>query len=665
MINNTVKKIVITENYFYTLALGVFLYLLLLKSILPIPFLSRSSIFLDFVNENIYIWPYIETVDKFFYLSFLFILTVLLWVLFIMRSRYEVVFIFKKNWYIYTGFILFFYINVIKKDNRPVADGFNFSVLEVSASILFTLTVYFIYRYKNNLFIKVFNSKFTIYFIVLIIFSYSLSFLQFPGALKDTYHSSFVMNELLSVESRVFPLYNYASQYTNILPYVFYVISIIFEITDFYFFGVTFLVLLQFLILFLMIFLISELWGRGKIYLVFVFLFLLPFTKVEIGDGMNLNGYFQVFPIRLLGPILLISAMFINLKIKKKFFLKTLLFSLTIVFTLFNNFEWGIPSVIVTLTIFYLISNYNKDFKKMFRLNLIILPIFLGFFIYIFFQTNHEINWNLSSQFIQIFGGSGFYAFPLPIFGFYWLYFTTTLLMILFSFIKLLSYLKHDKYDDCEFRHLVLNFQISVFSIVFLSYYINRSLDPVLVDIFLFWFFNLIYFFIFMIKYEKSKFLNSGFSIIFIFIFALGITKFDNKFTIYQELSRLENAQLVPKNQILNDREIYIKKIVKEIVKENQVKVGYISQFSEFDSIKMNLNNAFMYNSIASIFTKEQLYIFCDFHKNKSEFYFILIDNLKSFPNNLNNELPCKNWTDKTTEELKNQNLTLYYINKS
>jgi hypothetical protein len=130
------------------------------------------------------------------------------------------------------------------------------------------------------------------------------------------------------------------------------------------------------------------------------------------------------------------------------------------------------------------------------------------------------------------------------------------------------------------------------------------------------------------------------------------------------ELRRLQASQIAPENVNLNESEKYIKETIKRLKMNNLNKIGFISTLSEIDSTRMKLNNAFPYNSISSIIAIEQVEYFCNFHKYDSEFSYILIKDLDSFPNGMNTKLVCNNWVNISDDELRARSLNLFKIDK-
>jgi hypothetical protein len=554
---------------------------------------------------------------------------------------------------------VFLLINILKNEQRPVADGFKITLIELLLAVLITI-IYI--RIDEN---KVIFDKSIILlniFAIGLIFKYLISMIQLPAGLKDTYHSYFVINEILSVESRVFPLYNYSSQYTNILPYVFKILSSFLNLDDLYYYSTIFLIALQFLIIVMLSMLIKE-FTKLKYLLILVAIWLiLPFSKVDLGEGSSLIGYFQVFPIRLVGPvILLFTANYLFKDFKTSFlWIKAFILGAVNCFVVLNNIDFGVLSCIVIYIVLIIISKGRKDYQKFIIASLISTSIFLIFTFLIFSASGHKIDFKLMTQFISIFGVNGFYAFPLPLFGFYWLYLLSTLFIFLYSFTE---FLKQDKNKPINHQVIVLLI-ISLYLMTFFSYYVNRSLDPTLTTLFLFWIFGVMYFYLYMRAFHKKEFRKSYVAFLCIFILSLGFMKIDNRFSVGFELRRLEGAQLTPRPLNLSENELYIKSLVKKLGQNNTYKIGYISTTSEIDSVRMSLNNAFSYNSVSSIMVKDQIDSFCLYHKYKSPFKYILIKDLELFPNGLDRLLICNNWMRISDDEQLGESLSLFEIYK-
>jgi len=167
------------------------------------------------------------------------------------------------------------------------------------------------------------------------------------GDAYDTYHAPFAWADLLAPFTGAYPFSSYIPQYSSSLGYFLEPYFLVLGASDE---SLSVLMLIfALVILWSLIYILRTFWpapmaiALGGVILSFGIL-----------PGKDIGGYFQIFPIRYLLPILLVVA-FIH-AVERKTRVSHLILGVVLSIGALNNFEWGLTSSVITLVAFGLVS---------------------------------------------------------------------------------------------------------------------------------------------------------------------------------------------------------------------------------------------------------------------------------------------------------------------
>jgi len=195
----------------------------------------------------------------------------------------------------------------------------------------------------------------------------------------------------------------------------------------------------------------------------------------------NFDIYYQYRPLRILFPALILFSVFTYIINPSKF--KYLL----IIFISSLAMLWNFDSGIICFLSFYiyilyerLMSNnlriYALEFLKHTLTSVSILILTFSLYsIIIYFQSNNFPDWNSYLITPQIFGLTGFFSLPMPIFN-AWNFIFLVYLYGIYIGINSILFNKIDSLDKVAFFVSIFGFGIS-------SYYLNRSADSNLLQV--------------------------------------------------------------------------------------------------------------------------------------------------------------------------------------
>ena len=292
--------------------------------------------------------------------------------------------------------------------------------------------------------------------------AYIPSMLQFGKSIMEPYHTSYVVNELMGPAFGSFPLQNFTSQYSNLLPYVFWVLSGESHSVDA---AIVFLQLLVVLTVGLNILTVIKS-SAHKVFAVFMFV-AIGFSAKEAAtlDPSNIFWLYSAMPVRSI--LIAISGVYIASTCwtsKLKFGNIALLASIQAAGVLINM-EFGIASALAVGALVILAS-------RSVRLMAVYILFFCGsLFVISALMAIYFGHWpRLSGLYTFSKGfGSGWGARSMPEFGLWVFVFASA---VGFSVASSIAVLKR-KFDNSDAVVMYFAFVL----LAGLPYYVNRSVN--------------------------------------------------------------------------------------------------------------------------------------------------------------------------------------------
>ena len=232
---------------------------------------------------------------------------------------------------IYAGGI-FFDLDKKHKDNvLPLSLG------EVVTSILFWSIVGFLWV-RSRRFAVVVKSM---VYLVLVIRPLSI-LVQTPDSLRDSWHFLYTANELAAPAAGMHPLVSFIPMYTNLLGYPIAPIIRLIP-SESILIILSWILFMQAICLTVPVLIAYKVSGRQAAFLSA----LLMVSVITTGKNGGANGYFQVFPIRTMFPVLLLGLIVFSAHEYKVFKLKnSICLGLVVGLMVLNNLESGGPALI-------------------------------------------------------------------------------------------------------------------------------------------------------------------------------------------------------------------------------------------------------------------------------------------------------------------------------
>jgi hypothetical protein len=438
---------------------------------------SNSSLMLPEVLGDPNIQPLVELGERIF--GIIYFITIILIIFFCLnRDKKQHV---SKNYVLIFVLLAFIIANLLDHDTRLVTVGWpGFDIKDLVIAFVITYFIYNIAIYR--IFIKNVN-----FYIVLFMLSVSIiplfSFVLRANKIYDPYHSQFVLDEIMSWSANSIPGVNYASQYSNLLGLPLWLFSSIFNFQE-HILGasVAYIAVLQVLIYCFLYFQLKKV-TSSLLFPNVLFLFILSsfYIGFYLPDAMVGANYWGNFPLRYLGPTLIgLLLVYLNFRSQKKggALSSDVIFGISLGLVLYNNLDWGVPSLIGGMLAFVLIVKY--DLKRIIRLTLSILFTLASIIMISNLMYSQGRNsWSLDrfTLLSQIFGGEYFYAYPMNIFGLHWIFIFVYISSAIFG---TLNWKIHESKAS-----LLLVYWSIVSSGCFL-YFVNRSLQPLLGSLMIF-----------------------------------------------------------------------------------------------------------------------------------------------------------------------------------
>jgi hypothetical protein len=316
---------------------------------------------------------------------------------------------------------------------------------------------------------------------------YLPSFLQFSRGVIDPYHSTYIFNELAAPSAGRIPLSSFSSQYSSLLGYPLTLISFFSESSvlsamPYYISALSIIVV--FTLGFLMKFLLKGIpFGMSLLFSSSLVL-VKPTGSSAIGG--SIASLMSALPIRSIFSVLCALLLLFFCKSNFSYF-SCFLLGLTTGFSLINNFEFGITSVIALLSVFSALVFLNYIAFR--HLLFLIMSISLSVFVVLLgivvcggeFEAERWIVFSVG------FGTQGFGNVPMPIFGTFFIIFAILGLGVIYG-IQRLKFCKFKTSEDFLYRELpasCLALFGGVWGVLSLPYYIARSVNSGQLQIFL------------------------------------------------------------------------------------------------------------------------------------------------------------------------------------
>jgi len=443
------------------------------------------------------------------------------------------------------------------------------------------------------------NSKiFKIIRLVLFVYllcSFILTYFQRTNSLIDTFHSSYIFDELLALKAGSLPFYNFIPQYQSFYSFIGFLVpdTELIKIVDIY--------LILFFLSYLLITFQSVKWIKNSseyfnyinsTILFMPFLVVAPIFYNRIGSGGTIPSLLSNYPIRLLPFFIIFVILKFGYSFEKKkieivekkfvsfaFFLAGL--------NLYNNFEFGIVTLL-SITSLILLLEFIQ-FKKL-NINqkvFYIIPLFLGIILIpiLYYLNGYQFNFDYLGYFVRSFVSSNSLGIKIAIPG-PSLFLVPLIFSTFISHIKILSNTNSEieNYNLIQ-RNSFIGISIGLVSIFGLPYYINTSYAAGQLQFFLLLIsLNFCIFLGSMIALKKFNIFldikNSNLNEkILIFTIAIFIASTVISSTPYREIQRLSNDT---ENQSWPDYEM--NNIFSEIVEIKSMSpnqnIGYLGNYS-------------------------------------------------------------------------------------
>ncbi len=322
------------------------------------------------------------------------------------------------------------------------------------------------------------------------------SFWQDSTTLIDHYHSNFIFNEIMSIKNGNILFVDFIPQYQSLYTLLSKIshsneLDKIIDFILYTMYGASLFVV------FLSIRIIKKTNINfdyfSSILLIMPFVLVAPPVLSRSGEMGTIAALITAYPIRVF-PSLILIYIFVNL-IKNLFptddFFnwKLVITSILVGLNIWNNFEFAIATLVTvySLSIINLVDIYKFNLKRVIRFSSIFIPaIAIGFMLLpiIYNIFNYKINFSYLAWFALRFG-SGFGAQRISIPGpaMYLIPLLFTLFLIHLYLLKKSDLFELDK--NIIFNNSNIGLAFSLFSIIGLPYYLNRSYASGQLQIFL------------------------------------------------------------------------------------------------------------------------------------------------------------------------------------
>ena len=324
-----------------------------------------------------------------------------------------------------------------------------------------------------------------------------LPLIQRPRSTLDAYHSSFVLNELLSVVGGRFPGFDFVAQYSTGLGYGFWVFDLLvpLEVFDSVFLFIT---LLNVLIVVATIGVVWWAWRCTAVWLCVaaVCLSAATFTVPPgLSAGAGNTQYFANMPIRQIGLAATLIGIVALLACANHMVRGSLIAGVIAALAVGANLESGLAAL-VAIGVVRIFLGHERWRKRVFHLFLIVFPtlgLVLGFAL-AQRLTDSLCGLDCVYEFAQIYGGLGFASADMPVLGVH---------SVVFAGFVLAAYsagrtavcqagrwrigsVERQIGDDLStVRIAAVTLGAAVFGLLGMSYYVNRSFAQLLLAVFL------------------------------------------------------------------------------------------------------------------------------------------------------------------------------------
>jgi hypothetical protein len=252
--------------------------------------------------------------------------------------------------------------------------------------------------------------------ILLFVFYYLPTLLQPLWAIKDLYHSSYIINEILAPVRAVFPTSEMAAQYSNIMGIplipIAYILGIdgSIELQQLATYYLTILTIITFAIIWEITRRVSP--KELKNSLLFFPIFFILVTPSGSSHGV-ITGLFSIVPVRML-LVFVIGLMLIHRNSSTDYWC----FSIGFVAALasINNLEFGLPTLAAALAVKFM--SVSRTRTKTREISVVLFGIFFGWILFVTVMaiSGHDFRIENYSLFVRSFAG-GFGVEPMPVFG--------------------------------------------------------------------------------------------------------------------------------------------------------------------------------------------------------------------------------------------------------
>ena len=445
-----------------------------------------DSRFVSGINNNPALLPTKEYRDSIAYLATLIlIITTAIFLFHVSKTKF-----YKIIWFSPAAVIVVVvaFANAFFLDSRlrPVNPGFyfeGFSIADFVFSLIVILGITFAWRTRSE-FLKLFIQGTSIVFSMFCL----SSFIVLTTTNTDITNSQFVINEILSATAGLNPMFSFSSQYSSGLPYLARLISISTGGSPYSTAAILFSFISLVIIggcIYVVCKLTSDLTAR-----LFSFLLLLAAIAYTTPSGGRITSYLQGFPIRTSVPVLLAVVLCqVNYTNKAKTELVAGVFGVLLILV---NFDFGIAAFF-SLGIVTLLQRFSVVRARISSVLISALrfttPLILGLTVLRISQISTPSSCNLicAGEFAYLFGGTGFFAVPELTFGTQQTVLTTAVIGLFVGLKEFVRVCRVQADDATRLLTCRLLVGLSIFCLLSLPYFTNRSYAALLVQFFLPW----------------------------------------------------------------------------------------------------------------------------------------------------------------------------------
>ena len=315
----------------------------------------------------------------------------------------------------------------------------------------------------------------------LLLYVYAPTIIQPLTAIKDLYHSSFVMNEVLAQSRGIVPSSDMAAQYTNLLGFPLMAFTKVFKVVDAIHlqqWAAIYLSVLAGLTFALILKVVKHVspgrLSRFSMVLAIVYICMTPEGSLTGG----ITALWASVPVRTL-PVVIIGLLLLSSNAMSKMHAAILGFAVAL--ASINNFEFGTPTFLATAIVFFILCRRTSNGLKRY------FPVFIfGFlatwFCYVSIIGLASSGFKLSYYLLFVLAfGKGFLATPMTTFGPHIFVLSVLAAGVVMGgrFLSNPIVVAEDESDESpKSRAAIASLFFGILGLLTFPYFVNRSTTP-------------------------------------------------------------------------------------------------------------------------------------------------------------------------------------------